>query len=106
MKFNFLVRIVSLINTFILVFFLYCLALIQNVIQRLGYIRPTPIQSQAWPILLNGNDLVGIAQTGSGKTLSVSSLSLSTKIPSFFLYHLVYITRINSFSWSIKCTIG
>jgi ATP-dependent RNA helicase DDX5/DBP2 len=43
---------------------------IQNVIQRLGYVRPTPIQSQAWPILLNGNDLVGIAQTGSGKTLS------------------------------------
>ncbi|CAF4555686.1 unnamed protein product, partial [Rotaria magnacalcarata] len=35
-----------------------------------GYIRPTPIQSQAWPILLSGQDLVGIAQTGSGKTLS------------------------------------
>lgn len=44
---------------------------IRHVIQRLGYVRPTPIQSQAWPILLNGNDLVGIAQTGSGKTLSV-----------------------------------
>jgi ATP-dependent RNA helicase DDX5/DBP2 len=43
---------------------------IQNVMQRLGYIRPTPIQSQAWPILLSGNDLVGIAQTGSGKTLA------------------------------------
>jgi superfamily II DNA/RNA helicase len=43
---------------------------IQHVIQRLGYVRPTPIQSQAWPILLSGNDLVGIAQTGSGKTLS------------------------------------
>jgi len=43
---------------------------IQNVIQRLGYIQPTPIQSQAWPILLSGHDLVGIAQTGSGKTLS------------------------------------
>jgi superfamily II DNA/RNA helicase len=43
--------------------------------QRLGYIRPTPIQSQAWPILLTGNDLVGIAQTGSGKTLSVRTFS-------------------------------
>ncbi|CAF1357737.1 unnamed protein product [Rotaria sordida] len=43
---------------------------IRNVIHQLGYIRPTPIQSQAWPILLSGNDLVGIAQTGSGKTLS------------------------------------
>lgn len=44
---------------------------LRNVIQRLGYVRPTPIQSQAWPILLSGSDLVGIAQTGSGKTLSV-----------------------------------
>ncbi|CAF1096454.1 unnamed protein product [Adineta ricciae] len=43
---------------------------IQNVIRQLGYVRPTPIQSQAWPILLSGSDLVGIAQTGSGKTLS------------------------------------
>jgi ATP-dependent RNA helicase DDX5/DBP2 len=48
---------------------------IRNVIQQLGYIRPTPIQSQAWPILLSGNDLVGIAQTGSGKTLSVRLFS-------------------------------
>ncbi|CAF0815449.1 unnamed protein product [Adineta steineri] len=45
-------------------------ASIQHVMQRLGYVRPTAIQSQAWPILLHGNDLVGIAQTGSGKTLS------------------------------------
>jgi superfamily II DNA/RNA helicase len=51
--------------------------------QRLGYIRPTPIQSQAWPILLSGNDLVGIAQTGSGKTLAVSSSSFSAIILSF-----------------------
>ncbi|CAF4595993.1 unnamed protein product, partial [Rotaria magnacalcarata] len=27
---------------------------IRNVIHQLGYIRPTPIQSQAWPILLSG----------------------------------------------------
>ncbi|CAF1305343.1 unnamed protein product [Adineta steineri] len=43
---------------------------IRNVIQQLGYVRPTAIQGQAWPILLTGSDLVGIAQTGSGKTLS------------------------------------
>jgi Lhr-like helicase len=73
--------------------------------QRLGYIRPTPIQSQAWPILLNGNDLVGIAQTGSGKTLSVSSSSCSAIMLSV-LYHLVHITGISSCSWSIKCAIG
>jgi ATP-dependent RNA helicase RhlE len=33
-----------------------------------GYEIPTPIQSAAIPHLLNGNDLLGIAQTGTGKT--------------------------------------
>ncbi|KAL3187608.1 hypothetical protein MRX96_025098 [Rhipicephalus microplus] len=32
--------------------------------------KPTPIQSQAWPILLQGQDLIGIAQMGTGKTLA------------------------------------
>lgn len=32
--------------------------------------KPTPIQAQSWSIALGGNDLVGVAQTGSGKTLS------------------------------------
>ena len=31
---------------------------------------PTPIQSQAWPLALSGFDIVGIARTGSGKTIS------------------------------------
>ncbi|XP_053689929.1 uncharacterized protein LOC128738650 isoform X1 [Sabethes cyaneus] len=35
-----------------------------------GFTVPTPIQSQGWPIALSGRDMVGIAKTGSGKTLS------------------------------------
>ena len=35
-----------------------------------GYTAPTPIQSQTWPILLSGRDLVGVAKTGSGKTMA------------------------------------
>jgi ATP-dependent RNA helicase DBP3 len=31
---------------------------------------PTPIQAQCWPVLLSGNDVIGIAATGSGKTLT------------------------------------
>ena len=33
-----------------------------------GYTTPTPIQSQAIPIILKGKDLLGCAQTGTGKT--------------------------------------
>ncbi|EFB20285.1 hypothetical protein PANDA_020280, partial [Ailuropoda melanoleuca] len=39
-------------------------------IKRAGFQKPTPIQSQAWPIILQGIDLIGVAQTGTGKTLS------------------------------------
>ncbi|KAH8365921.1 hypothetical protein KR093_007396 [Drosophila rubida] len=39
-------------------------------IQRQRYAEPTPIQAQSWPIVISGNNLVGIAKTGSGKTLA------------------------------------
>jgi superfamily II DNA/RNA helicase len=39
-------------------------------IAKSGFVEPTPIQSQGWPMALKGRDLIGIAQTGSGKTLS------------------------------------
>merc|ERR1719401_2226396 len=39
-------------------------------IQRAGFREPSPIQVQGWPIALSGRDMVGIAETGSGKTLS------------------------------------
>ena len=47
------------------------LNLIRNIQQALaeeGYEAPTPIQEQAIPIILAGTDLVGCAQTGTGKT--------------------------------------
>ncbi len=41
---------------------------IQSAIKKVGYDNPTPIQEQAIPIVLKGQDLLGIAQTGTGKT--------------------------------------
>lgn len=41
-----------------------------EVVAKLNYKTPTPIQHQAIPIALQGKDLVGIAQTGTGKTLA------------------------------------
>lgn len=43
---------------------------ILNEIYKQGFSSPSPIQSQAWPVLLRGEDLIGIAQTGTGKTLA------------------------------------
>ncbi|XP_014210039.1 probable ATP-dependent RNA helicase DDX43 [Copidosoma floridanum] len=39
-------------------------------IEKQGFEKPSPIQCQAWPILLSGKDMIGIAQTGTGKTLA------------------------------------
>ncbi|XP_040573438.1 probable ATP-dependent RNA helicase DDX43 [Lepeophtheirus salmonis] len=43
---------------------------IMTAIQKRGFKNPSPIQCQAWPYLLKGLDLIGIAQTGTGKTLA------------------------------------
>ena len=41
---------------------------ILRAIQKAGYVRPTPVQAAAIPKVMQGNDLIAIAQTGTGKT--------------------------------------
>ncbi|NOX48328.1 MAG: DEAD/DEAH box helicase [Chlorobi bacterium] len=43
---------------------------LRNAIEDLGFVKPTPIQEATFPVILSGKDLVGIAQTGTGKTLA------------------------------------
>ena len=45
-------------------------ATILDVINRLGYEKPTPIQAQGIPAVMSGRDVIGVAQTGSGKTIA------------------------------------
>ncbi len=39
-------------------------------LDELGYIYPTPIQIEAFPIIMSGRDAIGVAQTGTGKTFA------------------------------------
>src|SRR6478609_8035741 len=41
-------------------------------VQQKGYENPTPIQAQAIPVVLAGKDVIGSAQTGTGKTAAFS----------------------------------
>jgi ATP-dependent RNA helicase RhlE len=43
---------------------------LKQVLNELGYTTPSPVQAQAIPLLLEGRDLLGCAQTGTGKTAS------------------------------------
>ena len=52
---------------------------ILKAVQEAGYTEPTPIQSAAIPLVLEGTDLIGIAQTGTGKTAAFT-LPILTKL--------------------------
>ena len=59
---------------------------ILSAVDHLGYEQPSPIQAQTIPVLLSGRDLVGQAQTGTGKTAAfalplLSLLDVSVKQP-------------------------
>ena len=43
---------------------------LQNAIADLGFEKPTPIQQASYSTILGGSDFVGIAQTGTGKTIA------------------------------------
>lgn len=60
---------------------------LQSALVKQGYEEPTPIQEKAIPPILEGKDLMGIAQTGTGKTAAfalplLQELSASRNVPS------------------------
>ena len=50
---------------------------VQKAVEELGYEQPSPIQAESIPLLLEGNDLLGMAQTGTGKTAAFALPLLS-----------------------------
>lgn len=58
---------------------------LQDAIDELGFTTPTPIQTEAFPVIRSGKNVVGISQTGSGKTLAfmlplLNDLAYSTQL--------------------------
>jgi len=43
---------------------------LRNALDDMGYVTPTPIQEATYPIVMSGRDVIGIAQTGTGKTVA------------------------------------
>ena len=52
-------------------------ARVQAAIDAVGYEKPSPIQAETIPLLLEGRDVVGLAQTGTGKTAAFALPALS-----------------------------
>lgn len=57
-----------------------------KILDEIGYEKPSPIQAQAIPLLLDGRDIIGQAQTGTGKTAAfalpfISNIDLKQKDP-------------------------
>jgi ATP-dependent RNA helicase RhlE len=43
---------------------------VQKAIDKLGFVHPTPIQEKSFSVIMSGRDMMGIAQTGTGKTFA------------------------------------
>ena len=43
---------------------------VQKAIDELGFVTPTPIQEKSFSVIMSGRDMMGIAQTGTGKTFA------------------------------------
>ncbi len=54
---------------------------IQRAVLDMGYVTPTPIQAQAIPLVMQGRDVMGAAQTGTGKTAGFALPILQRLLP-------------------------
>jgi ATP-dependent RNA helicase RhlE len=67
-----------------------------NALNDLGYTQPTTIQHKAFSVIMSGKDMVGVAQTGTGKTFAYLFCQPSLFNAFFFKYffypiHIYYL---------------
>lgn len=61
-------------------------------IENQGFQKPSPIQCQSWPILMQGLDMIGIAQTGTGNIndntdyFGLHTIDLLVTLSTFYSY--------------------
>lgn len=63
-----------------------------NAINEMGFEEPSQIQAQAIPVILNGIDIIGQAQTGTGKTLAFGAPIISKMEKSFGKIQVLILT--------------
>ena len=60
-------------------------AVLLDTLERMQYTTPTPIQAQAIPLALKGRDILGSAQTGTGKTAAFGiPMAITCTSPNLF----------------------
>lgn len=73
-------------------------------IQALKYTKPTPIQSEAIPHALEGKDIIGLAQTGSGKTAAFAIPILQSLWEAQSPYYALVLAPTRELAYQIKDT--
>jgi len=79
---------------------------ILSAVERLGFAAPTPVQAQTIPALLAGRDVVGVAQTGTGKTAAFGLPLLQAVDPDVAAVQVIVLTPTRELAMQVADAIS
>ncbi|MCM0638123.1 DEAD/DEAH box helicase [Cellulomonas wangsupingiae] len=79
---------------------------ILSAVERLGFAAPTPVQTQTIPALLAGRDVVGVAQTGTGKTAAFGLPLLQSVDPDVAAVQVIVLTPTRELAMQVADAIS